>query len=671
MTQHVKTENISATSGDVLDEQIAQLRRLFPEVVVEGKIDFDKLKATLGAATESGPGRFSFTWAGKDDAIALLQTPSRGTLIPSPKESINFDTTGNVFIDGDNLEVLKLLFKPYFGRVKMIYIDPPYNTGKDFIYPDDYTDPLQSYLQLTGQVDAEGNLLTSNPETSGRYHSTWLSMIYPRLFFARQLLRDDGVIFVSIDDHEVHHLRIIMNEIFGEENACATFVWNTEGNTDNQYAIKVNHEYVIAYYKDSSFADQAIARVIDPNTREDSNLRKGFADNNVNKNNPGNPPEIVELPAGFPCTEKKLYYPKKDVDAQFFEITKREKIVSDDIKARYNIEKLSGLPVKLDDMIVEDHRLMQPCRIYGGLANRSILERFIANNCNPIVDDDGLPLRFYINANAAVRYRRDNPTPQNILSVLRNLGTTERTRTYLKQLGIDYDYPKPVQLIEYLVSIGCGPKDGIVLDFFAGSGTTAEAVVNVNKNDQGSRRFICVQLPEKCDDIKFQTLAGICRDRITKVLERHQAEDNGKLRLEQPPADLGFKAFTLAKPNIQQWIPDSSRDPDSYVEKLALFNDPLVSGWTPENVLWEVALREGFGLKTRFEKKKLANGNLLYEVTDPDTGQHFTVCLDDAINVGLSKHHELATDHLFVCRDIALDDTAAANLALQCRLKTI
>ena len=205
----VKQEHVASTSGDVSERQVARLRQLFPEVFVEGKIDFDKLKITLGAATESGPGRFHFSWAGKDDAVSLLQTPSAGTLVPCPEESINFETTGNVFIEGDNLEVLKLLFKPYFGRIKLIYIDPPYNTGQDFVYPDNYADPLKTYLQLTGQADAEGNLLTSNPETSGRYHSTWLSMMYPRLFLARQILQEDGLIFVSIDDHELHHLRML------------------------------------------------------------------------------------------------------------------------------------------------------------------------------------------------------------------------------------------------------------------------------------------------------------------------------------------------------------------------------------------------------------------------------------------------------------------------------
>ena len=209
--QHVKREKVVSTSGDVLESQMAKLRSLFPEVFAEGKIDFDKLKATLGAATESGPGRFSFSWAGKDDAISLLQTPSRGTLIPCPGESVNFESTGNAFIEGDNLEVLKLLFKPYFGKVKLIYIDPPYNTGNDFVYPDNFTDPLKNYLIQTKQIDDDGNLATNRIDRTGRVHSGWLSMMYPRLFLARQLLREDGLICVSIDDNEVHHLRMLLN----------------------------------------------------------------------------------------------------------------------------------------------------------------------------------------------------------------------------------------------------------------------------------------------------------------------------------------------------------------------------------------------------------------------------------------------------------------------------
>ena len=214
-------EKVEKASADITAEQLEQLMALFPEVFTEGKIDFGKLRATLGDIVDDTPERYSFTWAGKREAIQVLQTPSRATLKPEKSESVDFDTTQNLFIEGDNLEVLKLLRKSYDQQVKLIYIDPPYNTGNDFIYPDNYTDPLDNYLQVTGQKDSEGNLQTSNPETSGRYHSAWLSMMYPRLFLARQLLREDGVIFVSIDDREVYNLRLLMNEVFGEENFVA------------------------------------------------------------------------------------------------------------------------------------------------------------------------------------------------------------------------------------------------------------------------------------------------------------------------------------------------------------------------------------------------------------------------------------------------------------------
>ena len=210
-------EPVELETPHIAQDQVDRLREIFPEAFSEGRVDFDKLRATLGEIVDEQPERYQFTWAGKRDGIRLLQTPTRATLVPCREESVAFDSTQHAFIEGDNLEVLKLLYKAYFGRVKMIYIDPPYNTGKDFIYPDNYADPLATYLQITGQQDAEGNLLTSNPETSGRYHSRWLSMMYPRLFLARQLLREDGVIFVSIDDHEVHNLRMLMNEVYGEE----------------------------------------------------------------------------------------------------------------------------------------------------------------------------------------------------------------------------------------------------------------------------------------------------------------------------------------------------------------------------------------------------------------------------------------------------------------------
>src|SRR5438105_1080061 len=217
-------ESVETASPNILVEQTEQLKRIFPQAFSEGKIDFKKLRAAFADVVDTQPERYSFTWAGKRNATLLLQTPSYAALTPSEDESINFENTQNLFIEGDNLEVLKLLYKSYSGRVKMIYIDPPYNTGGDFVYPDNFVDPLETYLEISGQKDADGNLLTSNPETSGRYHSAWLSMMYPRLYIARQLLTDDGIIFVSIDDHEIYNLRMLMNEIFVEESFLTYFI---------------------------------------------------------------------------------------------------------------------------------------------------------------------------------------------------------------------------------------------------------------------------------------------------------------------------------------------------------------------------------------------------------------------------------------------------------------
>jgi len=639
-------EKMDLRSLNIADEKKAQLRELFPEVFTEGgKIDFDRLKLTLGESVDVGKERYAMNWAGKTDCFKTIQQSSVATLIPARDESVAFDSTDNIFIEGDSLEVLKLLQKSYFRRVKMIYIDPPYNTGNDFIYPDNYSESLDTYLRYTGQLDSEGRKFSTNTEADGRFHSRWLTMMYPRLYLARNLLRDDGVIFVSIDDHEQYNLHKLMDEVFGEEHFCAQFVWNTEGNTDNQYAIKVNHEYILAYYKNRVFADKAIGHVIDPNTRADSNLWKGFADNNVNKNNPENPPEIVELPSGFPCAEEELLYPKKEVDDKFFDITKREKYISDETKKTYHIEKLSGLPVKLDDMVVKDHRLVKPCRIYGGMANKQKLIDFIKNDCKPI-DDEGSPLRFYVNANAAVRYHKQNESPQNILSVLRNMGTTERTRGYLKQFDITYDYPKPLALIEYLIKIGCEPKDGIVLDFFAGSGTTGEAVVNVNKTDHGRRQFICVQLPEECDVPDFKNIAGIAKERLRRVLNKLSGDGQQKLDIENGKPDYGFKVFTLSGSNFRPWDATPPKDTVELQKQLELHVKHIKEGSSPEDLFYELMLKSGYPLNTPVSKLSLA-GKSVFSVADG----LMLICLEESVTPELIKAMADRKPERVVCLD--------------------
>ncbi len=255
-------ENVDLKSLDVAEEKRRVLLQLFPEVRTEGgKIDFDRLKRTLGETVDAGKERYGMNWPGKADCFRTIQAPSTATLRPMKDESVNWDTTENLIIEGDNLEVLKLLQKAYLGKVKMIYIDPPYNTGSDFVYSDDYGDSLHNYLEITGQLSGEGTVLATNTDTDGRFHSKWLSMMYPRLFLARQLLRDDGIICVSIDDNEFHHLKVLMNDVFGEENCLATIAWQKKDTPSNDAkGVSVTHEYVVVFQRSDGFSRNLLPR---------------------------------------------------------------------------------------------------------------------------------------------------------------------------------------------------------------------------------------------------------------------------------------------------------------------------------------------------------------------------------------------------------------------------
>jgi DNA modification methylase len=427
----------------------------------------------------------TLNWIGKEAVVKHHKEVPFRLLERVPELSSGGAGTGNLIVQGDNLHALKALLPRYAGQVKCIYIDPPYNTGNEgWVYNDNVNSPeIRKWL---------GEVVGKEGETLDR-HDRWLCMMYPRLVLLKQFLRHDGVIFISIDDVANSLLKQICDEIFGSKNFITTLVWNTEGNTDNQFDIKVNHEYILVYVRDTSYKSEAIGNVIDPNTREDSNLWKGIADNNINKNNPANPPAIFSIPKGFPSKEERLHYKGKQLDEDFFTKTRADGLVSDEIKNEYGIEKLSGLPVKIDDLIVENYKVIQPCRVYGGFANRRKLEQFVENGFQP-VDDEGGPIEFYINANAAIRYRKIVETPSNILSVLRGLGTTERMRGELRRMGIDFNYPKPVELISYLLKIGAEDPNSLILDTFAGSGTTGHATLLRNKEDGGSRQFILVEM---------------------------------------------------------------------------------------------------------------------------------------------------------------------------------
>lgn len=603
-------------SGDVLAGQVDKLKALFPECVSEGRVDFDKLRATLGGAADDG-GRFRFSWAGKADAIRLLQTPTQATLVPAPAEGVNPDATRNVFIEGENLEVLKLLLKPYDGRVKLIYIDPPYNTGQDFIYPDNFADPLGEYLRRTGQADDAGNLLTSNPETSGRYHSAWLSMMYPRLFLARQMLTDDGVIFVSIDDHEVHHLRMLMNEVFGEENFLAHIVWQKRyvSNVTAKYLSDM-HDHIIVFGRD---IEQVAVQRLERTEEQIADYR-----------NPDNDPRGV-----WRAQDLSASKPYKAGEYTIVTPTGAEVVPPPGRWWRCNRAQYDGW--------LADNRIT-----FGRTGTgRPMLKAFLAE-----VQSGLTPNTWWSHEYA---------------------GHNKEATLEVKDLfggAAPFDTAKPVKLLRRLLETFTD-KQGIVLDFFSGSGTTAHAVLELNREDGGSRQFVLIQLPEPTGNVEFPNIADIGKERIRRVIAKMNNEAGNLTRTA--PEDLGFKVFKLARPFVAPFDPPADGDAVAYSETLYA-GDRLAPGWTADGVLWEVALRHGFGLNTTFVRKPLPDGSAVWEVTDPDRDapqNRIAVCLDDAVRADLSRHYPLAKDDVLVCRDSALDDTAAANLALQCRLKTI
>ena len=653
-------------SADVIAENIEYLKALFPEAFTEGKIDFEVLKQLLGCAVDEREEKYGLNWHGKRQARQLALTPSTGTLRPCPEESIDWDTTQNLMIEGDNLEVLKLLQKSYAGKVKLIYIDPPYNTGKDFVYPDDYRDNIKNYLELTGQIDSGKRKLSSNAEASGRFHTDWLNMMYPRLKLARALLLDDGMIFVSCDDNEVSNLRCLLDEIFGEENFIAQFVWNTEGHTDNQFDVKANHEYVLLFAKNSHAV--RLGHVVDPNTREESNLWKGFAENSITKNGPENPPSEVLLPIGFPSTSEGFELPRTDVPEEFFTEIDRQGYISRTQTKRFAVT----YPIRLDAMSARTGTLASPCRVVSGWANLNKLHAFIQNECQPI-DDNGDKLSFYLSGKGVIYYRRDREKARNILSVIRGMGTTEKMRSELEQLGISFQYPKPKELIKYIVQIGA-ESGGIVLDFFAGSGSTAHAVMLQNVADGEHRQFILIQLPEPlepetrnqrggvqlCDQLGTpRNLAEVLKERLRRT--KTQIEQQGS----SGTGDLGFRVFKLDTSNIRSWEPDRDNLEGTLLNSI----DHIKPDRSEDDILYELLLKLGLDLCVPIETRTIAGksvcsigaGTLLACLAENITQEEV-----EPLALGIAAwHKELAPDgdSTVVFRDSAfVDDIAKTNL---------
>lgn len=587
-------EKLDLRSHDIAADKREELLRLFPEARTDGgKLDFDRLKLALGETVDVGKERYGLTWPGKADCFKAIQAPSLGTLRPCPEESVDFDSTENLIIEGDNLEVLKLLQKSYLGRVDLVYIDPPYNTGKDFIYPDDYTETLQTYLEYTGQLDAEGRKFTTNTDTDGRFHSKWLNMMYPRLYLARNLLRDGGVIFISIDDNEVDNLRRLCNEVFGEENFIACCVWQKRYSRENRGAIGDAHDYLVVYATNRE-AFEARRNLI-PMTEEQERVYK----------NPNNDP--------------RGRWRAVPMTAQGFRPNQM-----------YPIEAPSG-------------KTMEPPE----------------GRCWSMVEPEFLKLK----AAGRIYFGKDGSSQPGVIRYLseveglvpwtwwpaKEVGHTDEARKEIRQIfgsQTVYDTPKPTRLLRRILEIGAS-SDGIVVDFFAGSGTTGHAVLECNKQDGGSRKFVLVQLPEPTGRDDYPTIAEITKERVRHVGQKLREEAAGELGFERSgQRDLGFRVFKLAESNFETWEAETPEDAEALGQQLELHVDHIREERSDQDLLYEILLKSGFPLTTPVETLTL-EGKRVYSVAGGD----LLVCLDRALTLEVIRAMAARQPARVVCLD--------------------
>ena len=545
-----------------LTEKLKLLQQIIPEAFTEDKIDWEKLRTTLGEDINFANERYVLNWAGKSDAFRLMQQPTSRTLIPVRDESINFDETENIFIEGDNLDVLKILQKSYFGKIKMIYIDPPYNTGNDsFIYSDRFAENKTEYQKRVGDKDDKGYVTNEgvywkNSRENGQYHSNWLNMMMPRLYLARTLLKDDGVIFVSIDDNEVHNLRLLMNEIFGEENFVSQIAWRR---TDNQPNIGLTarvKEYILIFAK--NYAELTLGRL--------------------------------------PLSESALkeYRYEDECGAKF-----RRGILLHKTRGRhyYTVTTKSGNILNGPWMISEEKfkELDENKGIYwtSGGDEQPYSKIYLKDSKGAIPND------FW-----GIEY-----------------GTNQRASLEVEALFNKryFDFPKPVSLIKTLINVGIIDDNDIVLDFFAGSGTTAHAVMQLNKEDGGSRKYILVQMPEPCDEKSeafkagYKTIADIAKERIRRAGKKIQSEIEAESKKKEAELnfdnaenrpleiDTGFKVFHLSESNFKEWRQPEAYTTEALAEQLKLFIDPVAENANLQNMVYELLLKSGKDLNVNIE----------------------------------------------------------------------
>ena len=632
-------DKLDGKTMDLVAENISKLKELFPEAFTEGKVDFDALKEVLGEFIDKRDERYSFTWNGKSKAHMLAQTPSTGTLRPCKKESVDWDSTQNIFIEGDNLEVLKLLQKSYYKKIKMIYIDPPYNTGKDFVYKDNFKDNIKNYKEITRQLDGKGRNISSNPETSGRYHTDWLNMMYPRLKLARNLLKDDGVIVIHIDENEYPNLDKMLSEIFGEENNLGTIIWDKRNPKGDATGVAQQHELISLYCKGREFFKEnvefkgakenagamlsKVSRLISAEGHITEHVRKKYKEWLKKQDfsggekaycliddegdifrpvsmawpNKKKAPENYFIPLIHPVTKKKCPVPKRGW--------------------RNSPETMAQLQDRGLILFGQDEAI-QPNRKY-------LLKENMYENISSLI--------YYGGSDDAL----------------------------LSKFGVWFDTPKVVDVSKKLIQPLCKEED-ILLDFFAGSATSAHALIKLNSEDNANRKFIMVQLPEPCDEKSeayksgYGTIAEISKERI------RQAAAEIKEQKSNYTGDLGFRVFKLDSTNIKPWEVDF----DLTEKTLEDFISNVKSDRSEEDILYEVLLKYGLELALPITERSIAG----HKVFNIDMGA-LIICLSDSISLAVVEGIAKLKDELnqkimqVVFKDSGFKDDVVKTNAVQ------
>ena len=708
-TQAVNSpERLPLTSADMTDTLISQLRDAAPQIFSEGRVDFARLQAALGEHIETNPERYGLTWAGKRDAFRNVQVPSVATLRPMPTESVNWNSSENLIIEGDNLEVLKLLQKPYHGKVKMIYIDPPYNTGNEFIYPDNFREGLDEYLRYTGQLGEDGTATSTNKDTSGRYHSNWLNMMYPRLFLARNLLKEDGVIFVSIDDHEVHNLRLLMDEVFGEENFVGALIWQKSKKGDAKLVAKT-HEYVLLFARSiEALLAAGIWR------RKKPGADDVLAQYQIFRGQLGVNHEAISasMRAWYATLAKDdprrahEHYRWSDERGLYFAADFAGPDDGRDSRPRYDIlHPKTGKPCKKpstgwrwDEKRTDEALAANPPLIHFGAdettipCRKSYLHLIDSEPFSSVFYRDGragtLELEKLVGKNT-LEFPKDVETLKDFIRIVtktKMAGGGERTQEdnspMVRESAAKYAVIQTAQKNDE-------PHD-IVLDFFAGSGTTAQSVLELNQEDGGNRKFILVQLPEKTDNPQYPTIAHITRERVRRVIAKQSQNQippsppfvkggiktAGELFAEPMPnevnpplqkggrGDLGFRAFKLDSSNFKIWRSDKApQSAEQLAEQLSLYADNIQLERSDQDRLYELILKCGMPLSARVEEIQLPVRPIEHLVGHPPEPVEGQV-VHASTGSTRTATYAIADGNLLICLEPHLDrDTLRALFA--------